>query len=659
MTSQKTLNVTIDLPQDLQDMGYKELIIKRENGIVKTVDNTAFLFPFNLDRYKKSIDALKEALEARKVDERVITIVCSKITDVIVNYDFDGNGGSISSNSSIATNSITTETKIILDEISVLIEKYKDLPYEVWQQERTKRYEALKQAINDNIPESWESIECVLTSKGIMHVKDITLPLIFIIIGNPSTWKTIAIGMLRRWFGTYYVDKINPKSFVSHANVENREELEYIDLIRDMKDRLFLIPELAPIFMQKEDVLVEILSTLVRLADGEGLLTHSGLHGLRGVDDRLMFSMVGATVEIPTRVYKALSSLGPKLYFYRTNFKQPLEQQLQDDITGKSFEVKIRNIKNALFDYLKWLEVCPLMVNIVSVANTDGGLDQTKIDSSTRRVIEWDKSKDDINAIKMISRIAILLARIRGNAYAYESRSTGARLTNIEDDDEESENNNNNMSYEYNFEQPIIENPSRANQVLYNIARAHAFEIHGRNYITIEDIPIAIKIALCTANRNRVSVLRLMITEMRRADIGGHLEHKKRFLTKDLMNSLKISKSTARRVMKELDVLEVVKVGKEKMSNGKYHDYVELVEKFHWLLDNEFQNLLKDFGWDIWTGSEDDEAPLPMRRIYPGSDKWECDYCKLSGDFYSIRNHVLNCKEQLEDKEVDKGQTKL
>ena len=471
MTSQKTLDVTIDLPQDLQDIGFKELIVKRENGIIKMVDDSIVLFPFNLDKYKKSIEELQKALEARKIDERIIIIACSKITDVIVNYDFDGNGGSSSSNGSSNSNNTNTETRIILEEISVLVEKYKDLPYEIWHEELTKRYQKLRQIITDNIPESWESLEVVLTSKGIMHIKDITLPLIVIIIGNPSTWKTVGIGMLRRWFGTYYVDKINPKSFVSHANVENREELEYIDLIRDMKDRLFLIPELAPIFMQKEDVLVEILSTLVRLADGEGLLTHSGLHGLRGIDDKLMFSMIGASVEIPSKVYKVLSSLGPKLYFYRTNFKEPLEQELQDNITGKGFEVKIQNIKNALFDYLKWLEVCPLMVNVVSVANSDGGLDQTKMDSSTRRVIGWDKPKDDINAIKMISRIAILLARIRGNTYAYESTSGRAKLVSSTNEDvhNDGEDEQVNTSYEYTYEQPIIENPSRANIVLYNI----------------------------------------------------------------------------------------------------------------------------------------------------------------------------------------------
>jgi hypothetical protein len=53
-------------------------------------------------------------------------------------------------------------------------------------------------------------------------------------------------------------------------------------------------------------------------------------------------------------------------------------------------------------------------------------------------------------------------------------------------------------SYEYSYDQPIIENPSRANIILYNIVRAHALEIRGRNYITKEDIPIIIKIALST-----------------------------------------------------------------------------------------------------------------------------------------------------------------
>jgi hypothetical protein len=68
---------------------------------------------------------------------------------------------------------------------------------------------------------------------------------------------------------------------------------------------------------------------------------------------------------------------------------------------------------------------------------------------------------------------------------------------------------------------------------------------------------IVIKIALSTANRNRVSILRYILTTMRRADNGGQYEHKRQFFTKDLVDNLYISKSTARRNMKELQVLGV------------------------------------------------------------------------------------------------------
>jgi bisphosphoglycerate-independent phosphoglycerate mutase (AlkP superfamily) len=70
-SSQKSLDVTIALPQGLQDMGYKELIIKRENGILVTDEDTRILFSFNLDKYKQSVKSLQDALEARKMDERI------------------------------------------------------------------------------------------------------------------------------------------------------------------------------------------------------------------------------------------------------------------------------------------------------------------------------------------------------------------------------------------------------------------------------------------------------------------------------------------------------------------------------------------------------------------------------------------------------------
>jgi predicted transcriptional regulator len=299
------------------------------------------------------------------------------------------------------------------------------------------------------------------------------------------------------------------------------------------------------------------------------------------------------------------------------------------------------------------------MVDVVTVSITKGGLggvnaaanhqtmDLPPTSSTTKRVIEWDKAKDDMEAIKLISRIAIFLSRIRGNTYAYETRAGGAKLsttTNNNDHvDESLENNNNSPSYEYSYEQPIIENPSRANIVLYNIARAHAFEIHGRNYITLEDIPIIIKIALSTANRNRVSILKLLLTAKQRADNGGHYEHKRKFFTSELTEALKMSKSTARRVMKELQVLGLVSIGKE-TRNGGDNDYIQLLEEFDWLLQKQFQDLIK--GFDLEEVEEEQEQTTsaitkPIYRAYPSSDIWKCRNCKLKGDIHFMDNH--NC----------------
>jgi hypothetical protein len=483
--------------------------------------------------------------------------------------------------------------------------------------------------------------------------------------------------MLRRWPNTFYTDEFNPASLVSHANVDDTKvDLEAVDMIRDMKDKLTMLPELSPLFMKHEEKLGETLSKLVRLADGEGLKTHSGLHGLRGIDDDLMFSIIGATVQVPNRVYKVLSSLGPKLYFFRTKFVPPTKEQLKANLKGADFRLKVRNIKDALFSYLKWLEVCPLMENLVSIPNTEGGLDQNKIESSTRRVItQWDKSKDEDSALDMIAELALLLAKLRGNTYAYESKSTGAKLGAADDDGNNDGGSNDDIassasySYEYNFEQPIIENATRANQVLYHIAKAHAFELDGRNYVTMQDIPIVIKIALSSANHNRVSVLKAMITEVTRADNGGQLEHKKQFYVNDLVNSASISKATARRIMKELQVLEIVRIDKAVTTSRNYSYYIELLPDFNWLLEYRFQNLIKDFDWAPFaTGEDEDEEesqPMHMHRI-GHSDRWMCDYCGLRDDVHAIRKHIPSCdknkhrqQQQQQEEQDDKEQTQL
>ena len=64
--------------------------------------------------------------------------------------------------------------------------------------------------------------------------------------------------------------------------------------------------------------------------------------------------------------------------------------------------------------------------------------------------------------------------------------------------------------------------------------------------------------------------------------------------------------------------------------------------------------MTKNFDWDslTTTGTDleadtaDKKQPKPMRRIYPGSDIWQCDNCKIQGDFHFIRNHTPVCEKK-------------
>lgn len=89
-----------------------------------------------------------------------------------------------------------------------------------------------------------------------------------------------------------------------------------------------------------------------------------------------------------------------------------------------------------------------------------------------------------------------------------------------------------------------IEDPSRAMTQLRNIARGHALS-QGRDYITLEDIPIVVNVVLSTASIERVRIFELLI-----AYKGG-------LATSEIVKSLSTTNPTARRTMTELKAIDL------------------------------------------------------------------------------------------------------
>jgi hypothetical protein len=276
-------------------------------------------------------------------------------------------------------------------------------------------------------------------------------------------------------------------------------------MLPKMKNNIFLTPELSPTFTTKEEDLTQTLGIITRIADGQGYVSDSGAHGHRGYDEPIMFTWVGAAVDIPWKVYKILNNLGHRLYFYRLHFRDESVDELTDyAIENEDFNTKRARIQESLFDYLKWFEINPDLIDDPN--------------DTTNKKVRWDYSKDDKEALKIIAGMGDLLSYLRCIARVYNTENT--------------------QGSDYSYTISPREVPRRAIRALSNLARARA-TLEGRNYITMDDLGVIIKTATDSAMVERVSIFNLLLA------YNGVLK------TDQILASLRISRPTALRTMAE------------------------------------------------------------------------------------------------------------
>jgi hypothetical protein len=229
---------------------------------------------------------------------------------------------------------------------------------ELWSEQVREKYNKLHDVVVDNLPDVWLPLEFALSVKSILNIEGCKLPFAGIILGPPGSSKTAAIQKFRGFKHSYYTDSFTAKSIVSHSSAVKRDDLKKIDMLPRMENKLFLTPELAPIFSAKDEVLLETLGLLTRLMDGHGYQSDTGAQGHRGYDRDIMFTWVGAVVEIPYKVHKQLSKLGPKLYFFRLPRVEQTEEELlyYCQNISDTFGERDKRIHDALHEYLEVFE---------------------------------------------------------------------------------------------------------------------------------------------------------------------------------------------------------------------------------------------------------------------------------------------------------------
>lgn len=399
------------------------------------------------------------------------------------------------------------------------------------------KFKDWERTIKSNFPDFIFPATVCLSTVAQLLINDITNPFAVILLDVPSAGKTININFFDGLEElTYATDKFSAASFVSHAANVKRDKLAEVDLLPRLQYKVFLIRDFASIFSLREDDLRSNLGVLIRILDGEGFESDSGLHGSRGYTGDYLFMLIGASTPIPPRIWKIMGALGSRLFFLNLNTPDKDEEQLAEQLQGRTCKEKENNCKSATHEFLKTLwNKYPNGVN-------------------------WDSKKENQDFLKIIARCARLLARLRGVISVWKDNA------NYLDEGE------------FTYTKPLIEKPDRLNQLLYNLARAHAL-IHGRTSIIEDDLKVVIEITLDSADIIRSQLFQSLI------------EHGGTMTTAEVVSALNCSSPTASKHMHALKWLGICSIEEQEVPMGRPTYKIILRNELKWFLSSECKEI--------------------------------------------------------------------
>lgn len=388
----------------------------------------------------------------------------------------------------------------------------------------------LKEIMEKNFEGSWEDFEIILSVPATLLLEDISNPVGLILEGPPSSNKTTYLSLFYGHESVHNCDDFTPKAFISHAaNISEKQKRE-IDLLPKIKDKMFIVPELAPLFNKRKEDLVENLGILTRVFDGEGLSTNSGL-GARKYEGEYLFAFCGATTPISKTVWDSLGKLGNRWLTLSMKTKEKDNDYIVETVMGKTpFKEKIKECKPAVHNFL------------TNLINKHGGL----------YTVEWDRENDNKEVQKKIASLTQLVVRLRAPVQVWKERE------------------DTNAKEQYSFTSPIIEEPERLTTLMYTLARGHAL-VYDRERLEEEDWRVVLRVGLGTMPYERGRLFKIL------------LKHRGVLDSDTIQKEINCSQSTASRIMTQLEILGIV----EKVTagnSGVLKTGIALNKEFDWIL---------------------------------------------------------------------------
>ena len=381
--------------------------------------------------------------------------------------------------------------------------------------------EQLKAIITKHFPTIWFETKACLSTYVTLSLKNLNGCPSLNLVGNPSGEKTTTLSFFYGIDTSHISDIFTPKSFVSHSANVKKEKLEEIDLLPRIRNKVLITPELAPLFDAPKEEIITNFTVLTRVLDGEGFNSDSGVHGSRGYSGDYKFVWLGGTTPLKASVWNVMGKLGNRLLFLKMRDKNRGDADYLAMFRGTAYDEKVKECRGAMHSFL------------------DNFFMKHGI-----REIEWD-AEQDILLLPEIIKYAKFLSILRASLMTWKSEDKMG-------------------GFEYNF--PIIEEPPRAIQALYNLAKGHAL-INGRRYLKNDDLEVVKAVCFSSMPHDRSEFLKILAM------------HEGRLTTRQIESELNCSDETARRTMRTFEILKLVKIKSlqiEQNGVGRPMDYIEI-----------------------------------------------------------------------------------
>jgi hypothetical protein len=375
-------------------------------------------------------------------------------------------------------------------------------------------------------PELWRATRAALAVIASLSLKGRSHPLALIFEGASGKGKSTVINMCNPDRDTtkvflHRLDKFTAASFVSQAANVSKQQLENIDLLPKLKDKVLLTKELAPLFRGRDETLKDTFSTLTTVLDGKGYVNAAAVHGERGTQEHIVFNWIGGTTPIPAHTDTIMAQLGNRLVRYEI-----LGEEKSDE---------------AMLKFLEDYKESETEDQCMSLANTfiENHFLAFPINSVETEAIEFPHELR-----KTLMHLARLICK--GRMVVEEIKVEG-RTEYIAGDEE---------------------GPIRVALMLQNYARGYAM-VGGKLAVDAEAIESVRHIAFSSIPRPRRRILRALLETRGQAESGtlAHLLH--------------VTLPTARDWMRELAATGLVEF---REGNGNAPNSVALQESWRWLI---------------------------------------------------------------------------